>query len=147
MTISVIIPVYNVEKYLRECVESVCKLRTPAQIVLVNDGSTDNSGALCDALAAEDARIKVIHQENGGVTRARFRGISEATGSWIGFVDGDDYIEPEMYRILIDNAVKYKFMTEESRKLAPVFKDAESLIKYLEEYKAEDYNFSVFKKV
>ena len=93
MTISIIIPVYNVENYLRECVESVCKLRTPAQIVLVNDGSTDNSGALCDALAAEDARIKVIHQENGGLSAARNTGIRNSTGDYVMFLDSDDFLD------------------------------------------------------
>ena len=93
MTISIIIPVYNVENYLRECVESVCKLRTPAQIVLVNDGSTDNSGALCDALAAEAARIKVLHQENGGLSAARNTGIRNSTGDYVMFLDSDDFLD------------------------------------------------------
>lgn len=103
MTISIIIPVYNVENYLRECVESVCKLRTPAQIVLVNDGSTDNSGALCDALAAEDARIKVIHQENGGLSAARNTGIRNSTGDYVMFLDSDDFLDADSAEEMLRN--------------------------------------------
>ena len=106
MTISIIIPVYNVANYLRECVESVCKLRTPAQIVLVNDGSTDNSGALCDALAAEDARIKVIHQENGGLSAARNTGIRNSTGDYVMFLDSDDFLDAASTDEMLQNLLE-----------------------------------------
>ncbi len=93
--ISVIIPVYNCEEYLRECVESVLSQSHSAlEIIAVNDGSTDGSGALADELAAEDARIKVFHKENGGPSSARNLAISKASGKYIFCIDSDDCIEP-----------------------------------------------------
>ena len=71
------------------------------EIVVVDDGSKDGTGAVIDAYAAKDSRIKAIHKENGGVSSARLRGVAEASGQWIGFVDGDDYIEPDMYERLL----------------------------------------------
>lgn len=103
MKVSIIIPVYNVEKYLRECVESACKLRTQVQIVLVDDGSTDSSGALCDMLAAEDARIKVVHQENGGLSAARNTGIRNSTGDYVMFLDSDDFLDWETTDEMLGN--------------------------------------------
>ncbi len=108
-TISVVVPVYKIEADLPRCVESLLAQTYPhLEIVLVDDGSPDGCPALCDGFAAKNPNVKVIHQENGGVTRARFAGIRAATGEWIGFVDGDDYIEPDMYQRLMDNAVKYQ---------------------------------------
>lgn len=99
--ISIIIPVYKVEQYLDRCVESVVKQTYEnIEIILVDDGSPDNCPVLCDAWAAKDSRIKVIHKENAGVSAARNSGMEIATGEYIGFVDSDDYIEPEMFENL-----------------------------------------------
>ena len=96
MKVSIIIPVYNVYPYLRECVESVKKMKTDTQIILVDDGSSDNSGLLCDELAREESRIVVIHQENGGLSAARNTGIKHSTGDYIMFLDSDDFLDPEI---------------------------------------------------
>lgn len=107
--ISVIVPVYNIEKYIAKTVESIRdQTYKNLEIVLVDDGSYDNSGRILDEIAAKDSRIQVIHKENGGVTSARIAGIKIATGDWIGFVDGDDFIEPSMYDILLKNAIEHK---------------------------------------
>ena len=99
--ISVIIPVYNVEKYLRECLDSVlAQTYKNLEIILIDDGSSDNSGQICDEYAAKDSRIKVIHQVNQGVSAARNAGLKAARGQYIGFVDSDDYIKPDMYEYL-----------------------------------------------
>ena len=91
--VSVIVPVYNVEAYLAECVESVRNQTYPElEIILVDDGSTDGRGRLCDALAAQDARIRVIHKENGGLSDARNVGMSSAKGEYFTFVDSDDVL-------------------------------------------------------
>lgn len=104
--ISIIIPIYNVEKYLERCLESViCQTYRNLEIILINDGSTDNSSKICDKYAKKDHRIIVIHKENGGVSSARNRGIELAKGEYIGFVDSDDYIEPNMYEELYNEAV------------------------------------------
>ena len=106
--ISVIVPVYNIEDYIEKTANSILEQTyQDLEIILVNDGSTDNSGTVIDCIKEKDDRIKVVHQANGGVTSARVAGIKEATGEWIGFVDGDDYIEPEMYEQLLENALKY----------------------------------------
>jgi len=95
--ISVIVPVYNVEQYLERCAESIInQTYKNVEIILVDDGSTDNSGKLCDELAKKDERIKVIHKENGGVSEARNIGIDSATGEYVIFIDSDDYINEEM---------------------------------------------------
>ncbi len=95
--ISVIIPVYNVAKVLERCVESVRRQIYPnLEIILVDDGSTDMSGAFCDVFAKKDSRIKVIHQSNQGLSAARNAGLKIATGKWVTFVDSDDSIQPEM---------------------------------------------------
>ena len=96
--ISVIVPVYNVEQYLERCVDSIInQTYKNLEILLVNDGSTDNSGQLCDELAKKDDRIRVIHKENGGLSDARNVGIDEAEAELIGFIDSDDYIDEDMY--------------------------------------------------
>ena len=101
--ISVIIPVYKTEKYLEKCIKSVTEQTYPElEIILVDDGSPDGSGALCDVLAETDERIKVIHKTNGGLSSARNAGIDAATGEYIGFVDSDDWIEPEMFETLLN---------------------------------------------
>lgn len=99
--ISVIVPVYNVEKYIRECVDSILvQTFTDFELILVNDGSRDNSGAICDEYAAKDKRITLIHQENQGQAAARNNAIAIAKGEWIHFVDSDDLIHPQMLEIL-----------------------------------------------
>lgn len=93
--LSVIIPVYNVEKYLPRCIESVLNQENiDLEVLLINDGSTDSSGEICDEYARNDHRIRVFHQENSGVSSARNKGINNAAGDWICFVDADDWIEP-----------------------------------------------------
>lgn len=106
--ISIIIPVYKVEKYLEKCIESVLKQTyTNLQIILVDDGSPDNCGKICDEYAKKDSRIEVIHKSNGGLSDARNVGISKAKGRYIGFVDSDDYIKEDMYEILLNLIKKY----------------------------------------
>ena len=106
--ISIIIPVYKVEKYLEKCIESVLKQSyTNLQIILVDDGSPDNCGKICDEYAKKDSRIEVIHKVNGGLSDARNVGISKAKGRYIGFVDSDDYIKEDMYEILLNLIKKY----------------------------------------
>lgn len=106
--ISVIVPVYNVERYLEKCVNSILiQTYKNIQIILVNDGSTDNSGKLCDKFEYEDARIQVIHKSNGGLSDARNAGLKIAKGSYIGFVDSDDYIAPDMFETLYRLNRKY----------------------------------------
>lgn len=101
--ISVIIPVYNVEKYLDRCMQSVLKQTyRNLEIILVDDGSTDASGKICDEYREKDDRIKVIHKENGGASSARNVGLKIATGNFIGFVDSDDLIVGDMYEYLSD---------------------------------------------
>lgn len=106
--ISVIIPVYNVKDYLRKCLDSICnQTYRNLEILVIDDGSTDGSGAVCDDYAAKDLRINVIHKENGGQSSARNRGIAMAKGDYLAFVDSDDWIENEMYEKLYDNIIKY----------------------------------------
>jgi glycosyltransferase involved in cell wall biosynthesis len=91
--ISIIVPVYNVREYLPRCVESLLGQSVEDfEVILVDDGSTDGSGAICDRYAAQDARVRCIHKENGGLSSARNAGLDAATGDWILFVDGDDYL-------------------------------------------------------
>lgn len=105
--LSIIVPVYNIMEYLPRCVDSIRRQTYPnLEIILVDDGSTDNSGALAEKMALEDRRIKVLHKENGGSSSARNLGISAAKGEYIGFVDSDDYIEPEMYERLLNAALQ-----------------------------------------
>ena len=107
--ISVVIPAYNIEKYIAKTLDSVlAQTHQNLQIIVVNDGSKDNTGKILDEYARKDSRIKVIHKENGGVTSARLRGIAEAQGQYIGFVDGDDYIEPQMYERLLENMLAHQ---------------------------------------
>ena len=102
-TVSVIIPVYNTSLYLSRCLNSVLsQTHRDLEVILVDDGSTDASPALCDEYADKDARVRVIHQENGGLSAARNAGLELACGDYIGFVDSDDWIELDMYAYLID---------------------------------------------
>ena len=100
--ISIIVPVYNVELYLNECINSIRnQTYKNLEIILIDDGSTDNSGKICDEYAKIDSRIVVIHKENKGVTSARKVGVEIANGKYIGFVDSDDYIDKEMYKNML----------------------------------------------
>lgn len=91
--ISVIVPVYNTEKYLQRCVDSIlAQTFTDFELLLVNDGSTDGSGAICDEYAQKDSRVRVFHKENGGASSARNLGLDNAKGEWITFCDSDDYV-------------------------------------------------------
>ena len=100
--LSVIIPVYNGDRFLERCVKSVeASTLKNIEIILIDDGSVDNSGVLCDKLAKEDNRILVVHQQNAGVSAARNRGLERAQGKYFAFVDSDDYIEMDMYEKMI----------------------------------------------
>lgn len=99
--ISVIVPVYGVEKYLNKCIRSIVEQSyTNLEIILVEDGSPDRCGEICDEWAAKDGRIRVIHKENGGAGLARNVALEQARGELIGFIDSDDFIDPDMYRSL-----------------------------------------------
>lgn len=101
--VSIIVPVYNIIEYLPACVESLRKqTQQDIEIILVDDGSTDGSGQLCDSLAKEDMRIRVIHKENGGLSSSRNAGLIAATGDWVLFVDGDDYLVRDAAELLLD---------------------------------------------
>lgn len=103
--LTIIVPVYNVEKYLPKCIESILvQSFTDFELILIDDGSSDRCGEICDEYAAKDSRIVVIHQKNLGVSAARNAGLEIARGTYIGFVDSDDWIEPEMYQVLISAA-------------------------------------------
>ena len=105
--ISVIVPVYNVERFLRECIESIIsQTYKDLEIILVNDGSTDKSPLICEEYKKIDARVIVLHKENGGLSDARNKGIDISTGEYIGFVDSDDFIENDMYELLLNNIKK-----------------------------------------
>lgn len=106
--ISVIVPVYNIMDYLPRCVDSICgQTYSNLEILLVDDGSNDGTERLVDELAKKDERIRVFHKKNGGSSSARNLGISEARGSWLGFVDSDDFIDNSMYERLMECVDKY----------------------------------------
>lgn len=99
--VSIIVPVYNEEEYLKVCVDSLLNQDIESfEIILVDDGSTDRSGVICDDYAERDKRVKVIHKRNGGLSSARNEALNIAKGNYIGFVDGDDYISENMYKLL-----------------------------------------------
>lgn len=107
-TVSVIVPVYNVSSYLNKCIKSICEQDYPyLEIILVDDGSTDNSGKICDSYAAKDKRVKVIHKQNQGVSLARNAALDVATGKWVCFVDGDDYVMPNYVSYMLALALAY----------------------------------------
>ena len=108
--ISVVIPAYNIETLLEKCVVSVAEQDYPKdklEVILVDDGSTDSTGALCDELSSRYSNVTVLHKENGGSSSARNLGIEHATGDYIGFVDSDDFVDSRMYKSLAEAAVKY----------------------------------------
>lgn len=107
--ISVIVPIYNVEGYLKECLDSIVNQSyTNLEIILVEDGSPDNCGQICDEYASRDSRIRVIHKNNGGLSDAKNAGLDAATGGLIIFVDGDDFISLGMLKIMITNLLETK---------------------------------------
>lgn len=111
--ISIIVPVYMAEKYLNRCIESIlCQTYKNFELILVDDGSPDTSGDLCDYWAGQDSRVKVIHKENGGASSARNCGLKIAKGKYIAFVDSDDWLEPNMYEQL------YKLLEENKAQMA-----------------------------
>lgn len=106
--VSIVIPVYNLENYIEKTLRSVfSQTLTDIEVIAVDDGSADNSPAILDKIAETESRLKVIHKENGGVSSARIAGIQVATGGYIGFVDGDDLIDADMYERLYHNAIQY----------------------------------------
>ena len=116
--VSVIVAVYNIEEYLPRCVDSIlAQTYRNLEIILVDDGSKDQSGSICDSYAEKDRRIKVIHKKNGGLSDARNAGMDAATGEYIGFVDGDDWIEPDMYRAMYFACEKEKAQRSEERRV------------------------------
>lgn len=105
--LSIIVPVYNVEEYLPKCLDSICNQSfKDFELILVNDGSTDNSYNICNAYSKKDKRIIIVNKQNGGLSSARNAGIELATGEYIGFVDSDDWIDLDMYELLINNIKK-----------------------------------------
>lgn len=106
--LTIIVPVYNILEYLPRCVHSItAQTYKNLEILLVDDGSTDGTGELADELAGEDERIRVLHKENGGSSSARNLAIAQAKGEYLGFVDSDDFVEPDMYEKLCGGIVKY----------------------------------------
>ena len=107
--ISIIVPVYKVEKYIERCINSILNQTfTDFELILVDDGSPDRCGAICDNYSKIDKRIKVIHKKNEGLSEARNVGIKVSTGEYIAFVDSDDFINKNMYKVLYENAIKYE---------------------------------------
>ncbi|MCM6879955.1 glycosyltransferase [Enterococcus faecium] len=143
MKVSIVVPVYNVEKYLRKCVNSLLvQSHSDIEIILVDDGSTDKSGYICDTLALHDSRISVYHKKNSGQSDARNLGLDNANGEWITFVDSDDYVTPDYIEFLLNLAIKnqadisiatYTYITPRRRKDRGtgemVVMDAETTIK------------------
>jgi glycosyltransferase involved in cell wall biosynthesis len=106
--LSVIVPVYNAEKHLQRCIDSITRQTfEDFEVILVNDGSKDDTKRICDNNAVMDERIKVLHKENGGTSSARNAGLRVALGNYIGFVDSDDWLEPEMYQVMYEKAEKH----------------------------------------
>ena len=107
--ISIVVPAYNIAEYLPRCLDSILdQTYTNIEVIVVNDGSKDNTEDVIKEYCQKDSRIKLISKINEGVTKARLTGMKAATGQWLGFVDGDDFIEPEMYETLLSNALKYE---------------------------------------
>ncbi len=128
--VSIIVPVYNVEKYLDRCIKSIVKQTyNNLEIVLVDDGSQDQCPQICDWWAEKDKRIKVVHKSNGGLSDARNAGMEIATGDYIAFVDSDDWIEEDLYRILLDaiKATNSDIACCKFRRIGENFKQASSM--------------------
>jgi glycosyltransferase involved in cell wall biosynthesis len=109
LILSIIVPVYNKSNYVGDCIRSILHQTMPDyELILINDGSTDKSGEICDNFKLLDSRIVVIHQKNKGVSSARNAGLNICQGEFIGFIDSDDILNPDMYETLINNAIKFK---------------------------------------
>ena len=146
--ISVIMPVYNVERYLPQSIESVLNQdHRNLELILIDDGSTDASGAICDAYAAEDSRVRVIHQKNGGAAAAKNAGLRAATGTYLSFVDSDDYLEPNVYGYMLQvlkahnaDAAQFSFQDVytnrvEPQRLSPcVLSEREYLVRFTKDW-------------
>lgn len=154
MDLTVVVPVYNVENYIEKCVLSILNQRIrKMEILLINDGSTDNSGQICNRLASENKQIKVWHKENGGLSDARNYGLNKATGKFIAFVDSDDFLKADTYGVLlkkakdndldivIGNGIKYisrdeiYYETNHRKDTEVVYKGQDFLVKLIEEKK------------
>lgn len=121
--ISVIVPVYNMEQYLERCINSIVdQTYRNLEIILVDDGSTDRSPRMCDEYAAKDGRIKVVHKVNGGLSDARNAGLQVATGTYIGYVDSDDWIEPQMYQRMYEACIEHQAQVAVCR-YAKIYRD------------------------
>ena len=141
--ISIIVPVYNIEEYLPRCIESILnQTYQKLELILVDDGSKDSSGIICDEYAKKDQRVVVQHKENGGSSSARNVGIKLAKGEYLGFVDSDDFIEPDMYEKMVvaleENAcnivqVARDEMDDKGKKLPDICKMPECLTTYSSE--------------
>ena len=125
--ISVIVPVYKAETFLHQCIDSIlAQTFQNFEVLLINDGSPDRSGEICDEYAKKDSRIRVFHKENGGVTSARKYGIEQSCGEWIMFIDSDDYIELKSLELLLSSAYEndtespYGSCREESKLCAEI---------------------------
>lgn len=147
--ISVIIPVYNVEKYISECIESILgQTYKKLEIILVDDGSSDNSGKICDEYSEKDGRIKVIHKENGGLSDARNTGMSAASGEYLIFVDSDDYMIHDgieyLYNLIIENNAQLviggveKFRDDTRQVIANTYDGREQIICFNKEEAMKD---------
>lgn len=160
--ISVILAAYNIAGYVERGVRSVCaQTYRNLEIILVDDGSTDGTGQLCDRLALEDARVRVIHKANGGLADARNAGLAAARGGYIGFVDGDDWIDPDMYERMLGAMREqsaeagicryrqvYRNHTEDgSRDRAVLFQGQEALQHYVQETKEYAIQNAVWNKL
>jgi len=146
--ISVIMPVYNVESYLPQSIESVLNQdHRNLELILIDDGSTDGSGAICDAYAAKDSRVRVIHQKNGGAAAAKNAGLRMASGTYLSFVDSDDYLEPNVFGYMLRtlqeqdaDAVQFSFQDVytdrvEPQRLSPcVMNEREYLIRFTKDW-------------
>ena len=113
--ISIIVPVYNVEKYLKKCVKSILNQTLDNyEVILVDDGSTDSSGDICERLQSEDNRIKVFHKKNGGLSDARNYGVRYSSGKYITFIDSDDYIRKDYLEILYNSILYNSILLEKN---------------------------------
>ncbi len=150
--ISIVVPVYNTEKYIDDCMASIlAQSYKNLQIILVDDGSTDGSGKICDAYVAKDDRFQVIHKANGGVSSALNAGIKETTGSWIMRIDPDDYVHPHMVQRLYETALQkeadlvwcaYENVPEESSYDKQSFKDTQGKLEEYTNVEAEKLFYS-----
>lgn len=144
MLLSVIVPVYNVEKYLRKCVDSLLEQDLSPEeyeIILVDDGSTDHGGEICDEYATGHSNVRVIHQQNGGLSVARNTGIEIAQGKYVQFVDSDDYLEPYVLKVLVEKMERdqldvlrfnYRNVNEQYKVVEPN-KDPKRFVNYSDE--------------